>query len=346
MPKRPPTEKITINITRNQYDRIINNAAHFYDNHPLYDLTPDNEGDYNCVTAARALLQSAGIDYLNNIQTPFGVKYKIHGGQSSHVVESLLTTRDDFDANNKELIRYFEAFVNGDLGSKDLLAHVLLNARRPLSIPFGSQNAEFADFYLNVGGGSTPLHQAARFGHMSLVRFEVEQKAADVRTKNAFDNQPIHFAARNGRLDVIEYLVRKGADANALTKLQSTPLHYAALGGHLNVVRHLIERHRADMNAFDELGTTPLHFAASSGNLDLIKYLISKGGDVNAQTLYGDTLLSHAVSKGGNLVTVKYLINHGAIVSLRSINGGPTTLHYAALGGRADIVRYLVTSST
>lgn len=341
MSTRTPSEKHTIGITTNQYNVLKREVNTFYDHHPKYDLTPDNEGDFNCVTAARTLLQLASIDYLNNIQTPFGVKQKIRNGISNGFIEGILQMRDDFDANNKEVVRYFEIFVTKGFDSKDILTQVMLNARRPIAIPYGSRNEDVADFYLNVGDGNTPLHKAVRFPHIEIVKFECESKGANANAKNAFDNTPAHFAARYGNLDILKYLVeQKGADANAKSRLGSTPLHYAALGGHLPVVQYLMDVHRADQNAMDETGLTPLHAAASSGNVSLMRYLLSKGGNANAETRAGDTVLSFAVSKGGNLNMVNYLIQNGAIVTLHA--NGPTTLHYACLGGHLDIVRALI----
>jgi len=59
---------------------------------------------------------------------------------------------------------------------------------------------------------------------------------------------PLHYAAWNGHLSVVEYLVNQKADINAKNKNNWTPLHYAAQNGHLSVVEYLVNQ-KADINA-------------------------------------------------------------------------------------------------
>ena len=54
-----------------------------------------------------------------------------------------------------------------------------------------------------------------------------------------FHQTPLHFAAENGHLSVVEYLVNQKADMNAKDKYNWTPLHYASQNDHLSVVEYL-----------------------------------------------------------------------------------------------------------
>jgi len=62
--------------------------------------------------------------------------------------------------------------------------------------------------------GKTPLHYAAQNGHLSIVEYLVNQKA-DRDAKNIDGKTPLHLAANNGHLSVVEYLVNQKADINA-----------------------------------------------------------------------------------------------------------------------------------
>jgi len=60
----------------------------------------------------------------------------------------------------------------------------------------------------------TPLHYAARYGHLSVVEYLVNQKA-DINAKDGDDYTPLHFSAENGHLSVVEYLINQKADINS-----------------------------------------------------------------------------------------------------------------------------------
>ena len=62
-----------------------------------------------------------------------------------------------------------------------------------------------------------------------------------------FNYTPLHLAAINGHLSVVEYLVNQKADINTKDKEYRTPLHYGAQNGHLSVVEYLVN-HKADIN--------------------------------------------------------------------------------------------------
>jgi len=68
-----------------------------------------------------------------------------------------------------------------------------------------------------------------------------------------------------------------------------TPLHYAAQNGHLSVVEYLVNQ-KADINAKDYGKMTPLHYAAQNGHLSVVEYLINQKADINAKNAYVEFL--------------------------------------------------------
>lgn len=62
-----------------------------------------------------------------------------------------------------------------------------------------------------------------------------------------------------------------------------SPLHWAARMGHIEVVDYLAKR-GANINVRDNDGWTPLHLAAQHGHLDVVKLLVARGADVCAKT--------------------------------------------------------------
>jgi hypothetical protein len=129
----------------------------------------------------------------------------------------------------------------------------------------------------------TPFQAAVMNGYLDVTKVFLE-KGADVNSTDNISNTPLHWAAENGHLDVVKYLVEeKGADGKAADKNGNTPLHWAARYDHWDVVKHLVEQKGADVNASFNDSYTPLHLIAGYGKLDLVKFLVEeKGADVNA----------------------------------------------------------------
>jgi len=128
---------------------------------------------------------------------------------------------------------------------------------------------------------------------------------------------PLHFAARYGHLSVVEYLVNQKVDINAKDNYDNTPLHFAAQGiceyyhgGSLSVVEFLVNR-KADINAKNRDGWTPLHWAAENDHLSVVKYLVNKNAEINANTNDYDTPLDLAIDKHYHSGIITFLRSKG-----------------------------------
>ncbi|MDQ3686383.1 MAG: ankyrin repeat domain-containing protein [Acidobacteriota bacterium] len=106
------------------------------------------------------------------------------------------------------------------------------------------------------------------------------------------------YAAYKGNLEKMKELYVKGVDVNAPTgvasHLTAPSLNLAAGAGHLEVVKFLLEK-GANVNVRDGHGDgTPLMSAAWSGHKEIVKLLIAKGAEVNAMDSEGRSALSMA----------------------------------------------------
>jgi len=88
---------------------------------------------------------------------------------------------------------------------------------------------------------------------------------------------PMHYAAANGSLDILEGLVLCGVDLNRHSAVGYTPLHEALVSRHDDAAKFLLNN-GARVEVITGAGVTPLHYAALAGNTDLIDQLLSIGG--------------------------------------------------------------------
>lgn len=88
----------------------------------------------------------------------------------------------------------------------------------------------------------------------------------------------LHMAALNGRKEVAELLLAKGANVNAKDVFHDTPLHLAARSHRTLEVAELLLAKGADVNAKNYWGATPLHVAVEEGHSDVAELLRQHGG--------------------------------------------------------------------
>lgn len=99
---------------------------------------------------------------------------------------------------------------------------------------------------------------------------------------------------------IVHLLVERGADVNAVTPAKAendmggfTPLHSAAVSGPVEVVRFLIAKgakvnqpirtHKESKSYQEADGVTPLMMAALAGRQEVVELLLAKGADINAR---------------------------------------------------------------
>ena len=130
------------------------------------------------------------------------------------------------------------------------------------------------------------IHDAAKRGDIEAVKqyladnANVNSKDSKGMTPFAKDNTigrtPLHIAAGAGHKKIVELLIAKGADVNAMDIIEWSPLHYATIWKHKEIVELLIAN-GADVNAKDMHDETPLD-GAINDKLTEITALLRKHG--------------------------------------------------------------------
>ena len=197
----------------------------------------------------------------------------------------------------------------------------------------------------------------------------------DVHIQDHRGNTMLHYAAENGSIDLLKWLIRKGAKGNVFNKEGETPfcramavekdtcaweliqhglavtekpsstrissLQLAVYRQFQRVVSWLLEN-GSDIDS-DEglLGWTPLIVAVQFERVPIVRYLLDCRASPGKVTRRGDYALSNAAGKG-NTSIMKMLFDadpHLAVVP--TTESGWTPLYRAAEGGHVEAFQFL-----
>ncbi|MCP5049872.1 MAG: hypothetical protein GY940_22070 [bacterium] len=196
------------------------------------------------------------------------------------------------------------------------------------------------------------------FKRQSQVTIGKMQRILARNKKNNSDN-PLHKAAMEGNIPVMEKVLQEGAAVDTQDKKGYTPLYVASMAGQLESVRYLLD-HGASVNVRTPSGFTPLHEAAFGGRQPVAELLIAKGAEIYAADRMGVTpvqllggkfpdmvnLLApvHAAVNRGDTATVKqWLEEHNTPGLINTVDHkGHTLLHLAVIKRNKELVRWLL----
>lgn len=186
---------------------------------------------------------------------------------------------------------------------------------------------------------SINLYRAIRGGDLDQIKRHLYW-GTDINQVGPRGEQPLHVAARRGRLIISRELLKHGADPNARNRAGETPLQVALVAGKTQLATvlfgegatddpqmllfilvragvddrdslELLTARGADVDAKDQAGVTPLHIAVGDGRRLLTKRLIDLGADVDMPDGSDRTPLSIAI-ENGNRHIVELLERFGA----------------------------------
>lgn len=138
--------------------------------------------------------------------------------------------------------------------------------------------------------GLSGLYLALRDQSLKAAEALIAWPKTNVEIRTAQDESPLMIASLKGQLEVARKLIERGADVN---KPGWAPLHYAATNGHLPVMELLLEQN-AYIDAASPNGSTPLMMAAHYGTPAAVKLLLEAGADPTIRNQLGLTAIDFA----------------------------------------------------
>jgi uncharacterized protein len=177
--------------------------------------------------------------------------------------------------------------------------------------------------------GASPLAEAARVANPELLAMLLEA-GADANVANEDGQTPLMLAARTGTVAVAKLLVEHGADVNRREHFRDqSALMWAAAEGHVDMVAFLVSK-KADLSVRAKAndwptqisneprvqyrptgGLTPLLYAARAGCLGCVKAIVEGGADVDRPNPDGMTPMMMALDNDAPAVA-RYLLDRGA----------------------------------
>ncbi len=231
-------------------------------------------------------------------------------------------------------------------GQRDLVQLLLsagadINARGPeertaLIYAIQAEHREMALFLLEQEGvdleareshGSTPLVEAVIYRQMQVAEALLEN-GANVNGLGPVGRTALHCIAPRLDVEMLRWLLERGANPDARDLDGATPLHHAAFfpapadifeGRDVESALHPLLESTSDINAVNNIGQTPLHIAALWADPWLIKALLDAGADPLAMDRAGYSPVCY--SAGGEYARLRTPAESLAVIAVFRDNG-------------------------
>eukprot|EP00347_Sterkiella_histriomuscorum_P012762 403367319 len=156
------------------------------------------------------------------------------------------------------------------------------------------------DEYLRPTGDNI-MHVCAEYGQIKLFQYFFD-KGGNVLSVNHADEQPIHVAAREGKVDMIRHIIENHRALISVDCVMSdnwTPFFYSAVNGYLITVEVLAKEYNCNINHLDKFNRSALHWAARYNNRAMVKKLLDLGINIELKDMEELTAFELAKQHGG-----------------------------------------------
>ncbi|CAL4982044.1 unnamed protein product [Urochloa decumbens] len=295
-----------------------------------------------------------------------------HGAATTDCQATRITMHGQCDILEVTSERNTVLHVAAEQGHNELIRELYLRFREQAGLLLSHQNSAL----------DTPLHCAARAGHVRAVEVIVQLAATDrgeniMGCKNEAGDTALHLAARYGHGDAVEALVSAALEPAAEPNHAGvSPLYLAVMSGSVQAVRAittsckdasslgpgsqnalhaavfqssemvglLLEWRPALADQVDSSGSTPLHFAASIGDHAMVHAILRAAPQ---RTLYrkdsaGGLSALHVAARMGHYRVVEDMLVACPDAAELRDGGGATFVHAATAREKGPKVHHVV----
>jgi len=223
-------------------------------------------------------------------------------------------------------------------GNEININEITFDGWSPLHLACATGRLEIVECLLNDGKADaniksihelmTPLHVSSWNGHLNIVKHLIDKSEARVVDASEFGYTALHYACKNGQLEVCKYICKKGIDVNIINDEDQTALLLAAKHGKIDVVSFLLTIPHIQINKIDLQHCTPLHHACWEGYNDIVILLLQSNAALTIKDVYGRSPLDVCKTPESKNIIKTYLDDAMAIAESKSTK--PESIEHVA----------------
>ncbi|KAJ0394173.1 hypothetical protein P43SY_008447 [Pythium insidiosum] len=226
-----------------------------------------------------ALIRREPLDQTDDVEKDLPLVAALKTGNDAITRRLLVDAEAPFFLLTDKIPLFLLAVVSGNLLHCEILIKNDSNVVNLISPLDDGDKEIIAEF----GRHQTPLHLASKKGHTSVVELLLSNRAAS-NLQDDEGNTALHYAAN---AETAEILLSSSfrTNANIPNRRGQTPLHIAAANGNVGVVNLLIHN-GADQDIVDDQGQNAFHVAAANGHTAVALVLLHNNETRQQQAQY------------------------------------------------------------
>ncbi|MEG4323099.1 MULTISPECIES: ankyrin repeat domain-containing protein [unclassified Microcoleus] len=186
--------------------------------------------------------------------------------------------------------------------------------------------------------GITPLHTAqSKAIAQILLAAGAKINIKEDNARNGKSTALLHNAAKIGFKELVQQLIKDGANVAIRDSEKRTPLHYAT-------TKEVAALLMLNIDARDQSGNTPLYLAVQDNRPEMVSFLIANGAQVNVKNNSGWTPLDIAVFKNMQNINQLPTLEPGAEINIQD-NHRKTPRNIAVEMSLRDTVALLISKN-